>query len=92
MQYKAIYELTGVLYSGACLINNQIKKPLVIEWRVNEELPSFYFIKFCSLIAFIASLICSGLPVITNFISSLRSACFFPTLSKYQLYKMNVIT
>nr|DAJ25131.1 MAG TPA: hypothetical protein [Caudoviricetes sp.] len=29
MQYKLIYELTGVLYSKWYLINNQIKKPLV---------------------------------------------------------------
>nr|DAJ25130.1 MAG TPA: hypothetical protein [Caudoviricetes sp.] len=50
---------------------------------------TFYFIKSCSLIAFIASLTCSGLPVITNFISSLCSACFLPDLNKNQLYKMN---
>nr|DAJ10037.1 MAG TPA: hypothetical protein [Caudoviricetes sp.] len=53
---------------------------------------TFYLIKFCSFIVSIAFLTCSGLPVITNFISSLCSACFFPTLIKYQLYKMNDIT
>ncbi|AXY83659.1 hypothetical protein bIBBA3_gp39 [Lactococcus phage vB_Llc_bIBBA3] len=36
MQYKAICELAGALYSGAYLVNNQTKNHS-FERRVNEE-------------------------------------------------------
>nr|DAZ12350.1 MAG TPA: hypothetical protein [Caudoviricetes sp.] len=84
MQYKAICELTGVLYSKTYLINNQTKNHS-FEWQVIEEFLTFYFSISCSLIIFIASLTCSGFPVITNFILSLFSACFLPDLNKNQL-------